>query len=92
MKQSAIVIATLFAAVQADNKNLEAAKARLHADVHGYLKNGLKFDQKVIKAVYQNAERQSEIENNWRVEARENWADGHVVMDEYVNAIKYEKS
>jgi len=53
MKQSALVIATLFAAVQA-NKNHDDAKERMERDIHGYLNNGMKFDMKVAKAVHQD--------------------------------------
>jgi hypothetical protein len=48
MKQNAIVIATLLAAVSA---NRAAAKARMEKDISSYLRNGLEFDTKVIKAV-----------------------------------------
>lgn len=37
MKQSAAVIATLFATVSAADANLAAAKQRLHDDITGYL-------------------------------------------------------
>jgi len=91
MKQSALVIATLFAAVEA-NKNHDDARERMQRDIHGYIKNGIKFDMKVLKAVHQDVIRVTKAENEWRDEARENWAEGHVVMDEYVNAAKYEES
>ena len=90
MKQSALVIATLFAAVQADNR--ADAKARMERDIKGYLHNGLKFDTKVIRAVHGDVRRQTRIENHWNEEARENFSEGFVVGDEYVNAMKYEKS
>ena len=91
MKQSALVIATLFAAVEA-NKNHDDARARMQRDIHGYLKNGIKFDMKVAKAVHQDVVRVHKAENDFKVEARENWAEGHVVMDEYITAAKYEES
>ena len=56
MKQSALVIATLFAAVQA-NKNHDDARERMQRDIHGYLHNGIKFDKKVLKAVHQDVVR-----------------------------------
>jgi len=49
MKQTALVIATLFATVEASD-----AKERLNRDIHGYLHEGLKFDTKVIKALHKN--------------------------------------
>jgi hypothetical protein len=91
MKQSALVIATLFAAVQAD-KNHDDARERMQRDIHGYLKNGLKFDKKVIKAVHKDIIRVHKAENDFKQEARENFAQGHVVMDEYVEAAQYEES
>jgi len=91
MKQSALVIATLFAAVEA-NRNHDDARARMQRDIHGYLHNGLKFDAKTYEAIHENAIRQKRIENKFKEEARENLRDGHVVMDEYVHAMKYEKS
>ena len=51
MKQSAVVIASLFAAVNA-SKAQEAAKARMEADLKGWLHNGLAFDKKFLKAVH----------------------------------------
>ena len=91
MKQSALVIATLFAAVEA-NRNHDDARARMQRDIHGYLHNGLKFDAKTYEAIHENAIRQKRIENKFKEEARENLRDGHVVMDESVHAMKYEKS
>ena len=91
MKQSALVIATLFAAVEA-NRNHDDARARMQRDIHGYLQNGLKFDAKTYEAIHENAIRQTRIENKFKEEVRENLRDGHVVADEYVHAMKYEKS
>jgi hypothetical protein len=91
MKQSALVIATLFAAVEA-NRNHDDARARMQRDIHGYIKNGAKFDAKTYEAVHENAIRQTRIENQFKEEARENLKNGHLVMDEYVHAMKYEKS
>jgi hypothetical protein len=65
MKQSALVIATLFAAVEA-NKNHDDARARMQRDIHGYIHNGLKFDAKTYEAIHQNAIRQTNIENNFK--------------------------
>lgn len=90
MKQSALVIATLFAAVQADNR--ADARARMERDIRGYLHNGIAFDTKVVKAVHGDIRRASAINAKWNEEARENWSEGFVVQDEYDNAIKYEKS
>lgn len=92
MKQSALVIATLFAAVQADTKAQEAAKARLQANIKGYLRNGLKFDQKVAQAVHQDILREVKIENKFKDEVRENLKEGHEVADQYRDAVAYEKS
>jgi hypothetical protein len=64
----------------------------MQRDIHGYLKNGIKFDMKVIKAVHEDVIRVHKAENDFKQEARENFKEGHVVMDEYVSAIKYEKS
>lgn len=89
MKQSALVIATLFASVEATQSE---ARARLERDIRGYLNNGVAFDTRVINAVHGNARREARINAHFKDEVRENWAEGHVVMDEYVNAMKYEKS
>ena len=69
MKQSALVIATLFAVVEAEH---HTAKQRMERDIKGYLHNGLKFDTKVIKAVHANAVRVNKLENNFKEEARNN--------------------
>lgn len=91
MKQSALVIATLFAAVNA-SKAQEAAKARMETDLKGWIHNGIAFDKKVLKAVHGDVTRVAEARAKFNDEARENWAEGHKVMDDYVEAIKYEKS
>jgi len=89
MKQNAIVIATLFAAVSA---NRAAAKARMEKDISSYLRNGLEFDTKVIKAVAADHRRVVAAQNEFKDEARENFRNGHKVMDEYAAAVRYEKS
>lgn len=89
MKQSALVIATLFAAAQAAPAD---AKARMERDIRGYLSNGLKFDKKVLRAIHGDVRRVAEARAEFNEEARENWAEGHEVWDEYIDAIKYEKS
>jgi hypothetical protein len=86
MKQSALVIATLFAAVQAD-KSVDAAKARLQANIRGYLRNGLKFDQKVAQAIHSDIAREAKIDNQFKDEVRENLKEGHEVMDKYRDAV-----
>ena len=91
MKQSALVIATLFASVNA-SKAQEAAKARMEADLKGWFSNGLAFDKKFLKAVHGDVSRVAEARAKFNDEARENWAEGHEVMDDYVAAMKYEKS
>jgi hypothetical protein len=55
----------------------------MQRDIHGYLKNGIKFDMKVIKAVHEDVIRVHKAENDFKQEARENFKEGHVVMDEY---------
>lgn len=89
MKQNAIVIASLFAAVTA---NQAQAKARMEADIRGYLHNGIEFDTKVVRAVAANHSRVTRAQNDFKDEARENFAEGHKVMDKFVDAVKFEKS
>jgi len=87
MKQTALVIATLFATVEASD-----AKERMNKDINGYLHNGLKFNTKVIKAGHQNEVRIVKAHNEFKDEVRENLAEGHEVMDQYAEAWNYEKS
>jgi hypothetical protein len=89
MKQTAAVIAALFATVHAD---VDAHKAAFERDIHAYLENGLEFDKKFVKAVGGDVHRVAVARAKFNEEARENWAEGHKVMDDYVEAIKYEKS
>jgi len=88
MKQSALVIATLFAAVEA-SPNHDDARVRMQKDINGYLKNGIAFDMKVLKAVHQDVKRVKKAQNDFKQEARENFAEGHVVMDKIVDAAQY---
>ena len=44
----------------------------MQRDIHGYLKNGIKFDMKVIKAVHEDVIRVHKAENDFKQEAREN--------------------
>ena len=95
MKQSAFVIATLFSAVAADattTANHNDAKQRMENDIKGYLSNGHKFENRVVKAAQQNAKRQKALRNDFKNEVRENIKTGHVVADEYKAAYEYEKS
>jgi len=63
MKQTALVIATLFATVEAKHSD---AKERLRKDIHGYLHEGLKFDQKVGKALIKNEVRIVKAHNEFK--------------------------
>jgi hypothetical protein len=76
MKQSALVIATLFAAVEA-NKNHDDARARMQRDIHGYIHNGLKFDTKVSEAIQQNHYNQTGITYEFKDDIRSNIENQH---------------
>ena len=94
MKQSAIVIATLFSAVAAgpNTAGQEAARARMQADIQGYVTNGTKFVNRAKQIADANKLRQTKIQNEFKEDVRENIKEGQEVHDEYVNAWKYEKS
>lgn len=96
MKQSAFVIATLFSAVTAADATTTAnhndAKQRMENDIRGYLTNGHKFEQRVVKAAQANAQRQKALRDDFKGEVMENIKEGEAVHDEYVAAYKYEKS
>ena len=51
MKQTAAVIAALFATVSATDANLTTAKERLHNDISGFIQQGYLFDKHVVKSV-----------------------------------------
>ena len=80
MKQSALVIATLFAAVEA-NKNHDDARARMQRDIHGYIHNGLKFDTKTYEAIHQNAINQTYLRNNYVDDVRVSLEDTQENID-----------
>jgi len=61
MKQTALVIATLFATVEASD-----AKERLNRDIHGYLHQGMKFDKHVGKALLKNEVRIVKAHNEFK--------------------------
>ena len=93
MKQSAIVIATLFSAVAAaPTAGQEAAKARMQADIKGYVTNGTKFVNRAKQIADANNLRQQKIQNDFKEDVRENIKEGQEVHDEFVNAWKYEES
>lgn len=96
MKQSAAVIAALFATasaqVAAPNAALTSAKERLHNDISGFITSGYTFDKDVVQASDAAQIRNQNITNSFEGEVNANIATGHKVLDDYMSAYEYEKS
>jgi len=96
MKQSAAVIAALFASASAQaaapSAGLTSAKQRLHNDISGFIKSGYEFDKDVVQASDAAQIRNQKINNTFEGEVNANVAEGHKVLDDYMSAYEYEKS
>lgn len=64
----------------------------MEKDISSYLRNGIEFDTKVIKAVAANETRVAKAHAELKDEMRENFTRGHEVGDMYADALRYEDS